>query len=287
MIRKSWASLAVFGLTLSATSAVWAQDTESAAGTDGNASAEASGSWSTSGSSDANANANATAPTTTASSPSPYAADTAAAPPPGGTDHAQVVGKLGVGYLGYRTITYGVDPGSAATASVEAPVIGVRYWMDPDMGLDLGLGLAIASASATAEVGGDSTDVDAPQPLGIVLHGGVPLALHSGRHFTFQVVPEMNIGYATNTTDDPEISQSGLHVDLGARVGAEIQFGFIGIPELSLQAGVGVGLAFDSQTAEQDDNSFSQSRTSFGTLTGENPWQIFQANVAALYYLGR
>jgi hypothetical protein len=206
----------------------------------------------------------------------------------GPTDHAAVAGKWGVGYLGFRSMLFGTDPAGGGITTLSAPVIGIRYWMDEATGLDLGLGLSLGTASNTVEVNGDSTDNDQPQPLVVIVHGGIPLALASSRHFTFEVTPELNLGYATNTPDVgmEEVKQRGFHVDLGARAGAEIQFGFLDMPELALQAGVGVALAIDNMSAEGDDTSYSESHTSFTTSSGENPWQIFSANLAAIYYFG-
>ncbi|MEO8901037.1 MAG: hypothetical protein ABI488_05160, partial [Polyangiaceae bacterium] len=78
---------------------------------------------------------------------------------------------------------------------------------------------------------------------------------------------------------------SGFHLDIGARAGGEVQFGFIGIPELSLQAGVGVALTYDRVKATPGAGDATvQSRTSLGTSLAGNPWDIFTGNIAALYY---
>lgn len=260
--------------------AAWAQDDEESEDSDDSeqgegASASASGSWNTSG-------ATATANTTTnANTPE------APARPLGASDHDAFVGSYAIGFLGFRSMSIAssvTDP--TAVDTVDAPVIGVRYWMDRDMGLDLGLGLSWASASATVETPAGETEVDAPEPFAFILHAGIPLALASRGHFVFQVTPELNLGYATNTIEvgDEELSVSGLHLDIGLRAGAEVHFGFINIPQLSLQAGIGVQLSYDSIDAELGDNSVSASRTSFGTTVGDDPWDIFAGSVSALYY---
>ncbi|HEY3667037.1 MAG TPA: hypothetical protein VGL19_13585, partial [Polyangiaceae bacterium] len=71
---------------------------------------------------------------------------------------------------------------------------------------------------------------------------------------------------------------------LGARAGTEIQFGFIGIPELSLQAGVGLAFTYDRIKDSAPAGAVVQSRTALGTSVGDNPWNIFTGNIAALYY---
>lgn len=211
----------------------------------------------------------------------------AGAPPPGGTDHSRYVGTFGIGYMGYRTMQIGVsptDPGAVAT--VEAPVVGMRYWFSEGMGFDVGLGLGMASRSV--DIDGD--DTDDPQPFAMIVHGGVPLALSSSEHFVFEVTPELNVGFASNTVEVgmEEMDQSGFHLDIGARAGGEIHFGFIDVPEVALQAGVGLRYSMDSTSAEIDsDNNASATTSRFGTMVGDNPWSIFFANIAALYYFDR
>jgi hypothetical protein len=71
-------------------------------------------------------------------------------------------------------------------------------------------------------------------------------------------------------------------LDLGARAGSEIHFGFMGIPQLSLQGSVGVRLNMNSTSGDPGDNSTSH--FDLATTVGDNPWNIFTSNVAALYY---
>jgi hypothetical protein len=79
---------------------------------------------------------------------------------------------------------------------------------------------------------------------------------------------------------------NGFHLDVGARAGAEIHFGFIGIPKLSLQGSVGVFFASDSVSSNGGGGApdLEGSRWALGTSVYDNPWNIFQSNVAALYY---
>jgi hypothetical protein len=197
-----------------------------------------------------------------------------AAPAAGGTDHSLVVGHLAVGYLGRP----GVPVGSGA-ALVNAPVIGVRYWLDPGLGLDLGLGFGFQNSSQTQ----NGTSVDGPSHWAFVLHGGVPLALASGRHYTFEIVPEANIGLGGGGTD--AATDHGFLLDLGARAGAEIQFGFIGLPELALQGSVGAMLSVASSSTTPDGGEKTgSSNLSFNTTVYNSPWGIFTNSLTALYY---
>ncbi|SRR5690606_24703448 len=198
----------------------------------------------------------------------------------GPSDHDQMVGRFAVGYLGRRTLQVGAD--GAGGQELAAPVIGVRYWLDRGLGIDLGLGLALENQSQ--ETGPAEAEASA---FGLIVHGGVPLALASSQHFVFQVVPEANIGFGSGSVD-PDVDLSGFQLDIGARAGAEIHFGFIDIPQLSLQASV--GLLFTLQNAKTTveapggDTETTQSATLLRTASFDNPWNIFTSNVAALYY---
>jgi hypothetical protein len=195
---------------------------------------------------------------------------------PGTSDHDMMVGHLAVGYLGRRTIQVGAP--SQNGAAISAPVIGIRYWMDRGMGLDLGVGLMIQSSN--------SGDDDGPNYFATLLHGGLPLALASNRHFAFLFVPELNIGFGSGSqeTAGGDEDYSGFQLDAGARVGSEIHFGFMGIPQLSLQGSVGLLFTTSSAKTELGDAELTEKTTRFQTAAYDNPWNIFTSNVAALYY---
>ncbi len=211
----------------------------------------------------------------------------------GSSDHDSVVGRLAVGYLGRNGVRVdgglnGVGVPVNGTQVVEGPIIGVRYWLSDMLGIDAGIGLGLASGSNT--VGGNSTDT--PSAHLFMLHGGVPLSLASAGHFSFQVVPELNVGFAGGSQDVPAAmgaagttnKVSGFHLDVGARAGAEIHFGFINVPQLSLQGSVGLRMNIDSQSSTLAGMDHKASQFGIGTTVGDNPWNIFTSNVAALYY---
>jgi hypothetical protein len=211
-----------------------------------------------------------TAPVAAPATAQPAAAQTGmtlpgATPDPAGdaTDHAAVVGHFGVGFMGTRALTLA---GAAVPATLAAPVVGVRYWLDPRMGIDAGLGLRFSGGSGNT-----------PSNNIAIAHFGIPLALAGSRHFSFQVIPEANLGYGT--AEMGGVTAKTFHLDLGARAGAEVQFGFIGIPELALQGGVGLGLNYDHFGGAGSGHTLA-----FGTSVGDTPWQIFTGNIAALYY---
>jgi hypothetical protein len=198
-------------------------------------------------------------------------------------DHDMVVGKMGVGYLGTLATPLG-----AAGGTLNAPIIGVRYWLNPGMGITAGLGFNTVSGSTST----NGTNQDLPAATTFALKGGVPLALTTGKHYAFVLEPQLVFGYSTQTqqpTGGGSIENSGYRFAVGATAGAEIQFGFIGIPELSLVGSVGLALdAVGGKTKNTPvggagtETAFAA--TSLATFTRENPWNIFSGNVAAIYY---
>jgi hypothetical protein len=200
------------------------------------------------------------------------------------SDHEAVVGRLGVGYLGSMQTPLG-----AAANSLTAQIVGIRYWAQSAIAITGGLGFGTASSSRSD----NGTTTDGPAATTFALKGGVAIALASGKHFTFVLEPQAVFGYASQTITLPApggtIEHTGNRFMLGSTVGGEIQFGFMGIPELSLVGSV--GLAFDTQSGKTKETrpgsneEHAESKTGVGTFTLANPWNIFAGNIAAIYYL--
>jgi hypothetical protein len=202
----------------------------------------------------------------------------------GGSDHEKMIGHFGVGYMGWQTMTVG-----AARDAISAPIIGVRYWMNDFLGIDGGLGFNFNGGKQK------QTGVDDVKKVGTTvffIHAGVPLNLADTGSFSFQVVPEVNLGFAgtgdQNPADDAKLKDKGFHASVGARAGAEIQFGFIGLPQLSLQGNVGLYFQHETGTTKATgagaDAKASDSTNAFGTTLGPDPWDLFAGNISALYY---
>jgi hypothetical protein len=224
--------------------------------------------------------------------PPPAAAPANDPPParvaPGNSDHDQMVGTLAIGYLGARSMVVGCNAGSEGTQpggacggprqTLNAPVVGIRYWISDVIGIDAGLGMAINSLSG-------NNGFVRPHSTAFLIHGGVPLALANTGHFSFQIIPELNLGFSSWGMDNNG-DGSGLHFDIGARAGAEIHFGFIGIPQLSLLGTIGLAFSMDSSkfNPPMGAPSLNRSEIAFGTSVQDSPWNIFTSNVAALYY---
>jgi hypothetical protein len=218
----------------------------------------------------------------------------ASAPPPAApsqTDHEQVVGHMGVGYLGINSVPV-CDPtaGFACTAGgVNAPILGIRYWASERLGIEVGVGVGVSIGKNRVDSGGTVTSDKDPTVGAIALHGGLPLALVHSRHFTFLFSPEIQFGFAKGSTNDlaaaNDISVMGIMTRAGARIGAEVQFGFIGIPQLSLTAGIGLhGLLAYRGASDDAGNSVRDTGFGFGTNLQGNPWAIFTNAISALYY---
>jgi hypothetical protein len=104
-------------------------------------------------------------------------------------------------------------------------------------------------------------------------------------------VPELNAGFAQQTEEagGAKLERSGFGLDIGARAGAELHFGFMGVPQLSLQGGIGVLFSMYSvkntlTRPNQAEQSGETKHNEFTTTVNGNPWDIFTTNVAALYY---
>jgi len=220
----------------------------------------------------------------------------------GASDHDQVVGRLAATYFGITNVGAGASGAlgpydSPYAVAGFAPVVGIRYWINGMLGIDAGVGLSVVGGSTTVEAPpAAADDTDRNSFTAFVFPGGVPLALASADHFTFEIIPEANVAIASAGADGNgdaagDTSYNGFHFDVGARAGAEIHFGFIKVPQLSLQASV--GLRFDVDNGKTNNSEVpagvdpietKASRTEIHTTVQGAPWAIFTNNIAALYY---
>ena len=252
--------------------------------------------------------AQATPPAAAVTPPPPAPRVVEAAPADESPDHERFIGHFAVGYFGISQLPIatggpagGGGGGAAATGLaippaagvINAPVIGGRYWINRQFGIDAGLGFAMTNGSTEQVQGAQSTSTDHISTLGFALHGGVPIAFASGKHFTFELIPEATLGIASGSIKTPTLpgaaaipdqTLSGFRFDLGARVGAEIHFGFMGIPELALQGSVGLYFRRQSIKWSQGNDSTSDGQTSIATSVQSDPWALFVNYISALEY---
>jgi hypothetical protein len=207
-----------------------------------------------------------------------------------GTDHAAVVGHFGVGHFGVIDLPVALGTGNDNAGTLSAPTIGARYWLDERMAIEGALGLGYSSGSVTNKTGNTSTETNTPSLFGMALHAGLPLVFATSKHFAFEVIPELNFGFVSGSQSlaAGKVDLSGMLLQLGARVGAEIQFGFIDIPQLALQGTVGLHMSYQGRSASTTNNNVavesSSSSFNFGTTMQGEPWDIFTGNIAAIYY---
>lgn len=196
------------------------------------------------------------------------------------------IGRVGVSWLG--TVDVPVGPAtSAAVPAIPTPVVGIRYWMS-SIGIDAGIGFFTTSAATRNENMGTTLTTEAPTRTSFVLHAGVPIALADYGNFTFHVTPEINLGVGIGSQKGangmPNTDLSGFLLEGGARAGAEIFFGFIGIPHLSLDGSLGVFFSSSTGKATTDGNSTRFSSFVISTSSVAAPWDFFRKDVAARYY---
>lgn len=221
------------------------------------------------------------------------------------SDHDRFVKHLGVTYFDITSIPIAnplgtggggttFSPGSLTSSTVAAPVVGVRYWIQRSLGVDLGLGLGFAGGSQEAVSNGTDVTVGKVGTTGFAFHAGLPIVLYGGRHYAFLVIPHFTVGVASGKLTPagsnfggmaaPEQDLSGFLFDGGGKIGAEIYFGFIGLPELALQATVGLSYRRSVFKLASAGSSASDGTSTFGTNVEANPWAIFTNNISATYY---
>src|SRR5438309_6623027 len=109
--------------------------------------------------------------------PSARAQDAHPAVVQAGSDHDMFIGHMGFGWYGTRGVPVGSGTLATGPTLQATPVVGVRYWATPMIGIDAGIGFITNSSSSTAQPTGMTTD--GPTSTSFILHGGVPLALAS------------------------------------------------------------------------------------------------------------
>jgi hypothetical protein len=231
----------------------------------------------------------------------------------GQSDHDALSGHFGLGYLGARfvpaaTLAEGKTvvvnaQGDAVlnigTNAVTVPVFGARYWFGRRLGLDLGLGFNLASGGVARDIPNPdpaqsrTTDDSAPSTKAFVGHLAVPISLDSISHLNVLLLPEIDVGVSGSTYTNFEVSTSGEGLDLkfsgllvgaGARLGAELGWGFIGLPQISLQASFGLRFEYRRRAGTIGDAKMVVSGTEFGTSWYNGPWDTLAGSMAVFYY---
>ncbi len=222
------------------------------------------------------------------------------------TDHQKVAGHFGLGFLGVSDLPLPVAaPGGTSQrpsltpndkvvlTHVSAPVLGLRYWWSQCVGFEAGLGFFYSAGSVSAELGDASSEVEKQTIFAALIHAGVPLRLADTQHMVLLLTPELTFGTARSDVSPlfednapPAAELRGYRLDLGARAGGEIHFGFMNLPNLALEASVGVFLSSEWASATVANQSLTDVSTALSTSSLNAPWDIFSGlgNVAARYY---
>jgi hypothetical protein len=216
------------------------------------------------------------------------------------TARERMLGRAGFGFLGTAPVLQADSevrmpmvpgPTSPAFRRVSVPMVGLRWWTPLQwLGLEVGLGAMVsASASEIPGVNG-SNPTDGPTTTELLFHFSAPLALASTEHTIVFLAPELRIGRSTESTGDPRNPLLSMTWDVSLKAGVEIFFSFIGLPNLSLEAGVRAGLIHEIRTfpvASPLSGPVQEGRrtqTRFATSLVANPWDLFTSTLAARYY---
>lgn len=160
--------------------------------------------------------------------------------PAGITDHELVLRQIGVRVVhwgkmsaGASLVTAGVAGGGNnapainpnTTANLSLTTIGVRTWLTERVGIDAGLGLYVHMPRAGAN------------QFGMGFAGGVPIALAWFKHITIYAEPRFNLSFM-------RVAKGVIPVTFGLAgdLGAELSFGWLGIPRLAVQFAIGLEL---------------------------------------------
>jgi hypothetical protein len=216
------------------------------------------------------------------------------------------VRHIGVGFLGISDLPIAVagpvgtedSPGvfpndRLIVRTVSAPTLGARFWISKRLGIDAGLGFSYSGGSTSSELGGTTIDVDKQSVFGFLVHAGAPVMVTELSHMALLIVPGVTFGMARSDVEPlfeenapPAAELRGARLDVGLRAGAEIQFGFMGLPNLALEAGIGVLFTTEWASATVGNQSVSDVAMRISTSSFSDPWDIFRGvgSVSARYY---
>lgn len=234
------------------------------------------------------------------------------------SDHESLMYHVGFGWYGSPSVPY-MD-GANSTKNVDVPLIGARIWFTPTLGLDVALGAWLHSGeskSSTTSASGSTSSTTTPDWNVLAFAGGLgmPVSILHRSHYSLQITPEVAFGWVglsrdpakttpstsstgtgtgtgsgssgsggSSSTSSTMPKPSGFIVQAGAKVGAEVHFGFMGIPQLALDASFGLFLAYQYAKVDVGSTTYEQSQLLFASSQINTPWDIFRSTVAARYY---
>jgi hypothetical protein len=194
---------------------------------------------------------------------------------PAPSDHDAVVGHIGIEVrrfdpgpmpLALRP-GYGCPATGAGTAECQVAMgaLAARYWRSRNLALNAGLAFAAG--------GGRDGTVSRDTHLGLGPIVGLTVLLGNWRHLAISATPEVAYVWFNPSLGD---AGSTTVLALHGALEAELHFGFVGVPALSV--GLLAGMAFQYE-------SVAETRIwSVGVLGGNSVWGAL-SNVFVRYYL--
>ena len=202
-------------------------------------------------------------------------------------------------------------PISRPTPLVALHTVGARYWLSNSLAIEGGLAFGFQSGgtttTTTAGAGTTTVAADNPNFFGIGVQIGLPIMLAEAKHLSIHLDPYLALHYGhsaitlTPANDETrDLSLNAVLFRVGANATAELQFGFLGIPQLGLQATLGVGLDYGSSSFNtvitttragqqpRTETTASASGLSVGTTVGPNYSlaEMITGSISAVYYFG-
>lgn len=219
-----------------------------------------------------------------------------AAPP---SARARLLGRFGFGFLGTVPVLQAAEdvppmfPGGPAApfSRVSVPMLGVRWWTPLErLGVELGVGAMVSASASDLPVANGSDVMSGPTTVELALHLSAPIVLGSTEHTIVFVAPELRVGRSTLSTGDTRPPLLAMTWSAGLKAGVELFFSFIGLTNLSLEAGVRAGFTHEVRFftvqgplgGPPREGTRSESR--FSTSLVANPWDLFTGTLAARYY---
>ena len=238
------------------------------------------------------------AQTTAVPTPSPVAKD--AVPPPMLVQptplsaRERMLSTWGFGFLGTGSVLKAQPDLSGLAQPVlrtTVPLLGVRWWTPwPRLGLELGVGAMVSGSYADMATQFGTPAGTGPASTEFLFHFSAPIVLGSTQHLIVFIAPEARAGFSRFQPDSSNLGVvTATTLDFSLKGGVEIFFSFIGLPNLSIEAGVRAGIVHELRSTAvslplRGDQVSTSSQTRFATTLIANPWDLFTSTLAARYY---
>lgn len=219
----------------------------------------------------------------------------AAKPPPEPPSARDRLGSaFGIGFLGTSNVFKAQADVNGVPLPIQrttVPVLGVRWWTPMRrLGVELGVGAMVSGSYSDTPMMPGGAVGDGPATTEMLVHLSLPVMLASTRHTILFVAPEFRFGYSRF---QPDATNSGVvtasTIDASLKAGVEIFFSFLGLDNLSIEAGVRAGLTYEARYVVtslplEPVITAVTSQTRFATSLVANPWDLFTSTLAARYY---